>query len=43
MTNRREFTVHDFRALIEAKNAAFFGDFMRSGIGVEMGPEMRRS
>ena len=38
-TNHWSLTVPDFRALISAKNASFFGDVRRSGIGVEMPPK----
>ena len=38
--NRWELTAPDYWALIEAKNASFFGDVRRSCIGVEMAPEM---
>ena len=42
-TNHWELKVPDFRTLITAKNASFFGDFGRSGTGVEMAPKNEAS
>ena len=42
-TDHWELMAPDSRTLIAAKNASFFGDFRRAGIGVEMDPEMRHA
>ena len=41
--NHWELTVPDFRTLIAAKSASFFGHFRRPDTGVEMAPKMRHT